>query len=275
MPAHSTIQVRFIDAKTGQPIGETEMPVDRLPPSFEATTTLKLGEKSYEVVSADPMTAREFRETGTLRLVLREVEVSQVDPREILYSLPTISAELPPIAEGSTKLSRHVLELHEDDWRQIEFVALTLQTAIEADLRAIERIYTAHRKGSGFDALHIREEVPSPLEGTWFTLTDLRSELGEAVTWLEGISFRGVAGLVEGGFAVKLTSGPTLYGTQREGRVTVLGLQRSGTGAALEGDARLLAALASRHQLRLVDWCRVEQFPPSAARIQAWLSGEG
>ncbi|WPB81137.1 hypothetical protein KYC5002_18645 [Archangium violaceum] len=274
MPEHSTIRVRFIDANTGELVGETDVPAKQLPESFEAATSMDIGENTFEVVSAEPMTAREFRQTGTLRIELREVEYTTVDPRELLYSLPSISDELPPIAEGSTKLGRNVLELREDDWRQVEFVALALQPAITTVFAAIKRIYTEHRKGYGFDALHIRKEVPTPLEGSSLTLAELRGAVGEAVTWLDGISFAGVAGLVEGGFAVKLPSGPALYGLQREGRISVLGLHHTKASAAVEGDARLLAALASKHQLSLVDWCRVEQLPPSAERLQAWLSGQ-
>jgi hypothetical protein len=220
------------------------------------------------------MTAQEFRQTGTLRIELREVEYAMVDPSELLYSLPSISNELPPIAEGSTKLGRNVLELHEDDWRQVEFVALAHQPAIATAFAAIERIYTEHRKDSGFDELHIRNEVPAPLEGTSLTVAGLRGAVGETVTWLDGVSFHGVAGRVEGSFAVKLPSGPALYGLQREGRISVLGLHHTKASAAIEGDARLLAALAAKHQLCLVDWCRVEQLPPSAERLQAWLSGQ-
>ena len=167
-----------------------------------------------------------------------------------------------------------MLELREDDWRQVEFVTLALQPAITTVFAAIERIYTEHRKGHGFGELHIRKEVPTPLEGSSLTLAELRGAVGETVTWLDGISFEGVAGLVEGGFAVKLPSGPALYGLQREGRLSVLGLHHTKASAAVEGDARLPAALASKHQLSLVDWCRVEQLPPSAERLHAWLSGQ-
>jgi hypothetical protein len=274
MPEHSTIRVRFIDANTGELVGETDVPAEQLPQSFEAATSLDIGENTFEVVSAEPMTAREFRQTGTVSIALREVEYTTVDPSELRYSLPSISDELPSIAEGSTKLGRNVLELREDDWRQVEFVALALQPAIATAFAAIERIYTEHREQYGFKELHVRKEVPAPLEGTSLTLAELRGAVGEAVTWLEGISFEGVAGLVEGGFAVKLPSGPALYGLQREGRVSVLGLHHTKASAAVQGDARLLAALASKHQVSLVDWCRVEQLPPSAERLQAWLSGQ-
>lgn len=275
MPDHSTIQVRFFDATTGQPLGEAELPVGNLPQTFEAATTLRLGEKTYEIVSAFPKTAQEFRATGQLRLDMREMKTATVNPKDILFSLPTISNELPDIEEGSTKLGKRVLELHEDDWRQIELVALTLEASIETDLRAVARIHQKHRKSAGFDALHVRKEVPSPLEGTWLTLDELRGSLGETASWFDGVSFRGVAGLVAGGFAVKMASGLTLYGLQWGGRVQVLALRppEGVSSASAEGDVRMLAALATRHQLCLVDWCRVDQFPPTIAHFQEWLSG--
>lgn len=273
MPDHSTIQVRFFDAKTGQPLGEAALPVGNLPQTFEAATTLKLGDKMYEIVSAFPKTAQEFRATGQLRLDMREMQTATVEPKDILYSLPTISNELPDLEEGSTKLGKQVLEMHEDDWRQIELVALTLEASIENDLRDVARIHQKHRQSAGFDAIHIRKEVPSPLQGTWLTLDELRSYLGKTASWFDGVSFQGVAGLVAGGFAVKLASGLTVYGLHWGGRVQVLALRPPKGVTGAEADMRLVAGLATRHQLCLVDWCRVDQFPPTAAHFQEWLSG--
>ncbi|RKH31562.1 hypothetical protein [Corallococcus sicarius] len=275
MSGHATIQVSFIDAETNRPLGEVKLPVGNLPASFEAATQLELGGSSYEVVSATPMTAREFQATGALRLELREVKVTLVDPKALLYSLPTLNGELPGLAEGSTKLGRQVLELHEDDWRQVEFVALALQSPIETELEAIRQIHTGHRKGAGFDALHIRSGVSFPLEGIRLTLADLRGALGEAAAWQDGLSFRGVAGLVAGGFAVQLSPALALYGTERDGHVTALGLQQTGTHADSEGVVRMLAALAARYQLCLVDWCRAAQVAPSPQHFHDWWAGRG
>lgn len=273
MPDHSTIQVRFFDATTGQPLGEASLPVGNLPQTFEAATTLKLGDKMYAVVSAFPKTAQEFRATGQLRLDMREMQTETVDPKDILYSLPTLSSELPDLEEGSTKLGRQVLEMHEDDWRQIELVALTLETSIENELRAVARIHQKHRQSAGFDAIHIRKEVPAPMQGSWLTLDELRSYLGETASWFEGVAFQGMTGVVAGGFAVKLASGVTLYGLQWGGRVQVLALRPPKGLTGAEADMRLVAGLATRHQLCLVDWCRVDQFPPTPAHFQEWLSG--
>jgi hypothetical protein len=274
MAENSTIQVRFIDAETGATIGETEQQAADLPESFEAATTLNIGERTFEVVSATPMTAREFRATGTLRLELREVRVELVGPGSVLYSLPSINSALPMMEPGSTKLGKRVLELHEDDWRQVELVSLTHKATIEAELRAIHRIHTEHQRGHGFSEMHIREAIRSPLDGIPLMLATLRSVLPETAQWLEGVAFERLQGLVSGGFAVKLPSGVTLYGSEHEGRVYFLGLQRGEVGAAAAGDARMLAALASRHQLCLVDWCRLAGLGPSVENFQSWLTGE-
>jgi hypothetical protein len=274
MADHASIQVRFVDAETGQTIGETQQAVEALPESFEAATTLEIGDRSFQVVSATPMTAREFRATGQLRLELREVKVQMMDTRAILYSLPSINSAMPAMAQGSTKLGKRVLELHEDDWRQVELVSLKHKDAIESELRAIHRVLTQHRQGHGFTAIHIREAVPSPLDAVTLTFAELRGALSEASTWLEGVAFEGVPGVVEGGFAVRLPSGIILYGSEHQGRVYFLGLHGDAEGAAIEGDARMLAALATRHQLCLVGWCWVAGLGPSVEHFQAWLSGE-
>jgi len=275
MSGPAIVKVSFIDVETDRPLGEATLPLEALPASFEVATTLELRGQPYEVVSASPTTAREFQATGSLRLELRAVKVATVAPSDILYSLPTLADELPVMEKGSTKRERRVLELHEDDWRQVEFVALALQASVEVELKAISRIHTEHRTGPGFDALHIRENVPAPLEGIRLTLAEVRDAWGEAGWWREGLSFRRSTELVAGGFALQVSSALALYGTEREGYVTTLGLQCTGGSADLEGPARVLAALAERHQLCLVDWCQVERILPSHASFHDWLAGRG
>src|SRR5690348_4712574 len=104
-----TIQVRFVDSTTGKVFAESKLPIDRLPASFEAQTTLHLGDDDWDVVEARPVTAAEFGRTGELVLVLSKLKIAQVDPSEMLFSLPTITGEaLPPIAEGTSKLGANV-----------------------------------------------------------------------------------------------------------------------------------------------------------------------
>src|SRR5437667_11192190 len=95
--SHDVIHVEYFDAESGKKIGQVKLPIERLPEGFEADTTLHRDDQDFRVERAEPMTAAEFRKTGKLRLVLRRVRIEKVNPRELLYSLPTVSNEWPPI----------------------------------------------------------------------------------------------------------------------------------------------------------------------------------
>ena len=165
-PAADTIHVELFDAEELIQFQPIDLPPDRLPDSFEAATTMHLGDRDFEVVEARPMTAAEFTVSKKLRLVLREVRIEKAALKDILYSLPTIDGALPGIAEGSTKLNKQVVEIHEDDWRQVEFVAQALQEQIDEQLRAVQQIYDEERVKIGFRKLHVRESLTAPLAGT-------------------------------------------------------------------------------------------------------------
>lgn len=266
------IRVQFFDAATGKQFGWAEMPAEQLPESFEAATTMHLGDEDWQVVRAEPVTAADFRRTGRLRLFLTRVQIGMVDPREILYTLPTISNELPAITPGSTKLGKQVLELHEDDWRQIELVALVLQESIDGELQAIRAIYERHRTGIGFDALHVREQVPSPLAGVRITPDDLKTALGTGAAWLDGIAFRGIAGIVADGFALRLPGAPAFYGLSPGGQVAVLGLAGDHRSGASDAMVDSLSDFAVANDLCLVDWCRCRQVLPAAGAFRQYFA---
>jgi hypothetical protein len=265
------VRVVFRDADSGESLGFSEMPSGLLPESFEARTTVQIQGQDWEVVSAVPMTRPECERRGELHLSLRRITVGTVSLKDVLYSLPTICDEIPPIAPGTSKLGKPVLELHEDDWRQVEFVALAQQAQIDACLAQIHRIWTEERTESGFfRQLHLRTEIPRPLAGRRLLLTELRSAF-DRPRWLDGIAYRDVAGLVAGGFACESASGIRLYGLAQDDVVTVLGLI-SGTGsAAREQDSRALAALMRAQELCLIDWCRLQQVPASDAALAEYL----
>lgn len=261
----STVHVEFLDASTGEVFAQTDIAADRLPESFEAETTMHLGDQDWVVESAVPMTAPEFRSTGTLRLVLHRVTVTTVDPRELLYSLPTISDELPPIAEHTTKLGKHVLELPDDDWRQVELHGAANAPIVEEHLAAIRAVRETARNGGAFTRLHVRRGFDGLLPASPVcSLGELRRSCPQGSEWLEGVAFRGVAGLVENGFAVRLPSGAVLYGLVDREDLRVLAVQ-SVPGAAFDpGSLRGLEEFMRARQLGAVDWCGARAFPPPA-----------
>ena len=258
---HRVIHVLYLDADTGDAISQSMVPIEKLPDSFEADTTVHMGGRGdFNVVSADPVTAAQFRRTGKLRLTLRRVKIVHLDPAaaaDVLFSLPTISDELPALAPGSTKLQKRVLEMHEDDWRQVELVSTAHLPEIELHFAAIRDIYTKHRDGVGFRKIHIRGGPARPLDPRAPTFADLSAITAQPP--LDGIAYRGVAGIVADSFALPLDGAFTLYGMRDQaGGLTVLGVQDLPTESAPQSiDA--LAALARQHDLCLIDWCRARR----------------
>lgn len=228
----------MIDGATGRLLGETDLRAEQLPESFAAPTTLHIAGDDWQVESAEPVTRAEYVASGALRLVLRKIEL--VDPKRLLFSLPTLENELPPVVAGNVE---HALVLHEDDWRQHELISSRFEPEIAAELAQIRAVYEC-RKGVGFERLHVRKLIPDPLDGVTLALVDVKRVLGEVVR--RDVAFRGHAGVVAGGFAFELDRG-VIYGREEAGIVRVL--------AIASGDGAELGRLAHEHGLVEVDWC--------------------
>ena len=268
------ISVSFINAESGECFAQSNMPIEQLPASFEARTTLNLSGQDWEVVSADPMTRAEIDARGQLRLTLQKIKIGNVSLRELLYSLPTICDAIPGIAPGTTKLHKRTLELHEDDWRQIELISWTRRDEIDVDLDEIYRIYQEERTPEGFfKKIHVRKAVANPLDECTLSLLEVRRQL-PSLSQLDGVAYRDVAGLVEGGFAFRTESGLRIYGLERNNAIAVLGLDTEGNSACPDNEVSGLAALMQAHNLCLVDWCRVAQVQGSQKELAEYLQGQ-
>lgn len=242
------VHLTLLDADSGAILTETEIASEQLPPTFAESTILSLGGESWSVVDADPLTAAERLQTGRVQLTLRRM--TPMNPGDILFSLPTISDELPACEPGAAGLS-----LHEDDWRQIELCAAVLDETIAGCIAKIELVSSEQRHPSGaFKEIHIRRELPDPLPGVVVTREALRDALPGAVD-LDGVAING-AGRVIDGFALGLGSGLCVYGFWREGRAAVLAFHPLEPGADTGNDAAAIAALMAAHELRMVNWCR-------------------
>lgn len=242
------VHLVLLDADSGATLAETEIASEQLPASFAEPTTLSLGGDSWSVVEADPLTAAERLQSGQVRLTLRRME--PLNPKDILFSLPTIEGELPRCEPGTAGLT-----LHEDHWRQIELCAAVHDEVIAGCIAKIERICQEKQQQSGlYEEIHVRRELPDPLAGVTVTKEALRAAFPGAVD-LDGVAVNG-SGRVVDGFALGLPSGMCLYGFWREGRAAVLAFQRMDAEAEVESEASAIAGLMSEHGLRLVSWCR-------------------
>ncbi|HEY7087993.1 MAG TPA: hypothetical protein VH518_07880 [Tepidisphaeraceae bacterium] len=272
---HTVIEVYFHDASSGELFRKSRMPIERLPQSFEPQTTLHLGETDWDVVQARPMTSTEFRRSGKLILIVRQVKIQHADPREMLFSLPTIADELPAVEEASSKLGRNIIEIHEDDWRQVEWVHASFRDRIEEELAQIREIHDRDGDGPGFRRVHVRKAIPAPLEPAEIRLEQLRQALGDKTTSLDGLAYAGVAGVVKDGFALRLISSLEIWGTSLDGNVRAACFGSARLNNVPQPDVRNLADFAAQHDLLLVDWCPMEVILPIESDYLGYFASEG
>jgi hypothetical protein len=245
-----TVQVEFVDADTGAAFAQSDIPLAQLPESFELETTMHLGDEEWSVVDAAPKHSTEFAKTGSLRLTLRRAQ--HIDPANLLFSLPTINDAIPGLDESSSRTGR-TLEIHEDDWRQVELVSARLRPAIDTDLAHIRDIYASKAKEYGFTEVHVRRAVPEPLPGVALRLDDLWSRF-PSVTPHAGLTYEGAPYLIDGSFAAHVDAEAALAGTQRDGVATAVCLL--GWSSPSDAVVTALASVMQEFDLLVVDWCR-------------------
>ncbi|HMA38074.1 MAG TPA: hypothetical protein VKY74_26735 [Chloroflexia bacterium] len=270
--ADPRIEVQFRNATTGAVFAQATVPASQLPASFAPATTMFLGEAEYTVVQAHPPTATEFGQTG--RLVLHLAPVTRVDPRQILYSLPTLCDPIPGLQPGTSKRGQPVVELHEDEWRQIECVSRQHAPAIAQECAAIRRIFQEASTAAGavraFRVLHLRQAIPVPIPAGL--------PIGAIVqTWPAAVPYAGVAylqaeELIADGFAFRV--GPLVfYGQVGAAGIVILGLAPASASAPAAPDLAVqLGAFLTRYDLLLVDWCAIQVLAGAEPALPPYLA---
>lgn len=263
------VRVEFIDADSGQVIAQSQMPPDELPESFQASTTVESSDKTWEIVRAEPTERSAWESTRNLKLWVRELK--RVPLQDILFSLPTICEFIPGLIAPSAGEKEEVLRLHEDEWRQIEFVSLDHEESIEANLQAIRQIYEQEQRGLGFRKIHVRKEPSEPLRGRELHLEELLVALGPDLRRLDGVAYLGASEVIERGFGLETGNLIELYGIEKGGLITTLGLiplpEKGAPGAPFLEFAR-------KHELCLVDWCRAWKVIPIEEEFRRYFDGE-
>lgn len=242
------VAVTFIDDATKETIGVTKLPPTDLPESFVLDTTLHLGDVDWSVVDAVPKTRAEYSKTKQLTLRLRRIEM--VDPKTILYSLPSICDYIPPI--GEIQLTGSECILAEDDWRQFEFVGKELADQAAVEIEAIRRIHENESASVGWHNIHIRRGLEPPIRCR-LTLDDL-SRIFNLSAPFDGVTYFGTPSRIESGFSFATADGQSFYGLAPAGNVTVLAIAQV---SKVPGDSvESVEQLAREFGLDLVHWCR-------------------
>lgn len=252
-----TIEVTLIELDKDEAFGVSQVPVDQLPDTFEINTTLHLGDVDWQVVEARPATKAEFREIGKVTVVLAKQEIFNIDPANILFSLPTISNDM-AIVEAASSLE-NVLVLHEDDWRQFEFLSAGLNELVQQEIQDILAIYHTQREESGFKQLHVRRRIAEPLPSVALPLESL-AQAFQIEKRFNGVAFKNAAATIVNGFAWQTGSGWNLWGqTDTQGNLVVLCLL-----PPQDADAAIMANkiddFVLANNLLLIDWVSVRQY---------------
>jgi hypothetical protein len=131
-------------------------------------TTLHIGDADWSVVHAEPRTRAEYSKAGSLTLRLRRVE--KIDPRDILFSLPSICDRLAEL--GARALSGEEYILAEDDRRQFELVSRQFADECDAEIAAIRGVHEEASAQVGWREIHFRRR-PDPPTSAALPLEDL------------------------------------------------------------------------------------------------------
>lgn len=197
--------------------------------------------------------------------------MSSVDPNDVLFTTPTLNNALPALSDVLP--AADCLRMHEDDWRQFEFVGPAHDAALASELAAIDRIW---RESSvpldegmtGFREVHVRELIETPLDIA-MSRTDFETLLGASSEPLALLDYPATCRDV---YAIRLAN-VIVYATIKSDRLITLGLETDGRVTMTGEPADRFEKLVTEHSLRLVHWRSRTLFATPAAAMKYLRGG--
>lgn len=256
-----TVDVIFLNSDDGTRIASGNIPASQLPETFAKNTVMHINGQPWQVIQADPIESRDFIQSGKLTLTCAKVEY--VSNNGILYALPTINDDIP--ATGDIAPEHNVFTLHEDDWRQLEFIADEQTDSINEDLQEIVSIYQNHQHEGGFSQIHVRKAIKHPLASRAITPATLESYLPTDIQTANAVVFAQDEHAITNVFAYN-ASPLVLYGhVAQDGTIDALCMQfvdipTHTSPAIIEGIVNFM----KDHNLLFIDWIRIQVIPPDA-----------
>ncbi len=254
------INVTFIDVTTGITLGIYEVPLEQLPQSFEAATTLNMGGSDWSIEDAEPKTAEEFIKSGQLTLKMRQLK--KVNPKDVLFSLPTIAGDIPTDTSKEATYQDFIFTMHEDSWRQYEFLRPQSSELMHQELNKIKEVKEKYSQKvddslTAYSNCHLRQTIGQPELAIDFD--QLKSLL---LTKEEGsLALKSYEGFVPGGFTLK-TNETTYYGTLNDQQqVTLLGIANFSENTINE-----IKFIIQAFGLLFIDWCNEEIIEDHSSR---------
>jgi hypothetical protein len=258
------VKVNFIDDASGKSIGVADIASSDLPESFELATALHIGDDEWSVVDASPRTRADYAKFGALTLRLHRIQ--RIDPREILFTLPSICDAIPGV--GDQPIDGTELVLAEDDWRQFELVSSALRSEVDEEIFKIRLIHENGTAKVGWREVHVRTKPESPLVCR-LTLDNLARCLD--VSAQSGLAYRGARWRIPNGYSLTTKDGPSIYGVTANGNVGEIALSQYSSSSPGADSITRLKALAQHLDLDLVHWCRCARAAPDDPLFESLL----
>jgi hypothetical protein len=198
-------------------------------------------------------------------------ESQMVDPDEILFSMPTIANDLPPLDPLAGPPAAGAFALHEDEWTQNEFLPKEMLAEVRRMLGELKTFEVQNREGPGWRNIYVRDLKRAPLIAGKSALEHLQSVLGvktgpaPLVTSVEGVA------RVRNGFTIEIGRNVLLYGYEDGSGIPVIAASLGPN----PDDQRLtetFTKLNASDGLVFVDW-RQQMLLVSTAtdgRIEVW-----
>lgn len=180
--------------------------------------------------------------------------MDSANPNDILFAIPTIADDLPPLEPVTPDDGAGQLMFHEDDWAQLEFFPIEMLGQLRYMMKEYAKFEKQHRVGDYWGKIYIRKIERQPVLGEEIVLAHL-AEVVERPAGPAPIlhTSSAIVGRVANGFSIPLGGDITLYGYQDETGIPVLGAL-----VDAEPDDRILidtfTTLHETFDVILVDW---------------------
>ncbi|MEA5559509.1 hypothetical protein [Nodularia spumigena] len=207
-------------------------------------------------------------------------KLQTVDPKSIMFTVPTISNDLAPLDPIATPPQASEPQMHEDDWCQVEFFRKSYLPELERILKEYKAFESSNRQmtkvqGKEYPVwrnTYVRTVAREPLVLGNEALSQLAkivgAKPGPAAALFSSSSW---SGRVKDGFTLVVGRSVELYGYSSSGDIPVLGAS-VGENPDDQALVKAFASLNASLGLVLVDWR--SQFilvgVNSDGKVQAW-----
>lgn len=202
------IMVTLIDELSGRIIGEYKASKESFPQAFDKPLMITVNGQQWQITKAEQVNGKR------LRLYMQE------EGYFLRHNKRSMVPTLAPRPEVTTQGLSHdfTFEIRMEEWRQIEFLPVVIQEAVEEEIKLITDV-AGEGYLLGYDNIHVRENIKEPsLRIPFYEFYQLVNGTEKGSIQLAG------GGIIENGFFIR-SEEYVYYGMKKDQLITLLCLQ--------------------------------------------------